>query len=71
MMQMLNGLFSRSVSAVLERVNMTIWNGTTIENAHSRYISLETLEVTRVMYQPHIEQHSRMSTTEVTVMTSE
>ena len=70
-MQMLKGLLRLSVSAVLERVNITIWNGTTMENAQSRYISLETVPVTRVMYQPHIEQHSRIRMTEVTVITSE
>ena len=68
---MLNGVLSFSVSAVLERVNITIWNGTTIENTQSRYIALEIMELTRVMYQPHIEQHSRISTTEVIVIVAE
>ena len=68
---MLNGVLSFSVSAVLERVNITIWNGTTIEKTHSKYIALEIAEVTRVMYQPHIEQHSRISSTEETVMIAE
>ena len=68
---MLNGVLSLSVSAVLERVNITIWNGTTIENTQSRYIALEIMELTRGMYQPHIEQHSRISTTEVIVIVAE
>ncbi len=49
---------------------MTIWNGTTMLNTHKPYISLESLPLTRVMYHAHMEQHSRISTTELTVMTS-
>ena len=71
MMQMLNGVFRLRMSAVLESVNMTIWNGTTMENAHSRYISLDTVELTRVMYQAHMEQHRMIRMTEVIVMISE
>ena len=29
------------------------------------------MELTRVMYQPHIEQHSKISTTEVIVIVAE
>ena len=48
---------------------MTIWNGTTMLNMHKPYISLESLPLTRVMNHEHMEQHSRISTTELTVMT--
>ena len=68
-MQMFQGVFSLRVSAVLERVNMTIWKGTTIENTMSRFINLLSLLFTRVRYQPVMEQHSRMRTTLETVMT--
>ena len=33
-MGMVQGVFSFRVSAVLLRVNMTIWKGTTMENTH-------------------------------------
>ena len=35
-MGMVHGVLSFRVSAVLERVNMTIWNGTTIEKTHRK-----------------------------------
>ena len=38
---------------------------------HGRYIALEMAEVTRVIYQPHIEQHSRISTTDEMVIIAE
>ena len=62
-MQMFQGVFSLRVSAVLDRVNMTIWKGTTIEKMMSRFMNLLSLLFTRVRYQPVIEQQSRMSTT--------
>ena len=69
MMQMFHGVFRLSWSAVLDRVNMTIWKGTTMENTISRFMNLLSLLFTRVRYQPVMEQHSRISTTLVTVMT--
>ena len=68
MMQMFHGVFSLRVSAGLDRVNMTIWNGTTMEKTMSRFMNLLSLLLTRVRYQPVMEQHSRMSTTLDTVM---
>ena len=32
-----SGLFNFSISASLDRVNITIWNGTIIENRHRKY----------------------------------
>ena len=40
-------------------------------NATDPADALEIAELTRVMYQPHIEQHSRISTTEVIVIVAE
>ena len=68
MMQMFQGVFSLRVSAVLDRVNMTIWKGTTIEKTMSRFMNLLSLLFTRVRYQPVIEQQSRMSATLVRVI---
>ena len=67
-MQMFQGVFSLRVSAVLDRVNMTIWKGTTIEKTMSRFMNLLSLLFTRVRYQPVIEQQSRMSATLVRVI---
>ena len=47
---------------------MTIWKGTTMENTISRFMNLLSLLFTRVRYQPVMEQHSRISTTLVTVI---
>jgi hypothetical protein len=33
-MGIVNGVFSRRLSAVLDSVNITIWKGTTIEKTH-------------------------------------
>ena len=49
-MQMFQGVFSLRVSAVLDRVNMTIWKGTTIEKTISRFIPLDSRLLTRVRY---------------------
>ena len=68
MMQMFQGLFSFSRSAVLDKVNMTIWKGTTMENTISKFMNLLSLLFTRVRYQPVMEQHSRISTTLVMVI---
>ena len=68
-MQMFQGVFSLRVSAVLDRVNMTIWKGTTMEKTISRFIPLDSRLCTRVRYQPHMEQHSKIRNTLVTVMT--
>mgnify|MGYP006981096776 CR=1 FL=1 len=51
-MQMFQGVFSLRVSAVLDRVNMTIWKGTTMEKTMSRFMNLLSLLFTRVRYQP-------------------
>ena len=63
MMQMFQGVFRLRVSAVLDRVNMTIWKGTTMEKTMSRFMNLLSLLFTRVRYQPVMEQHSRMRAT--------
>ena len=42
----------------LGEVNITIWNGTTIEHAEQIH-RLGNAELTRVMYQPHIRQHQQ------------
>ena len=68
-MQMFQGVFSFRVSAVLERVNITIWKGTTMENTISRFMNLLSLLFTRVRYQPVIEQHSKIKNTLLTVIT--
>ena len=68
MIQMLNGLLSFNVSAVFASVNITIWNGTTIENTHKKYIPFDSIESTLVIYQAHIEQHIMISATDVTVI---
>ena len=49
-------------------MNITIWKGTTMEKAHSRYRALVILFTTRVIYQANMEQKMRMASTEVTVM---
>ena len=58
------------LSAREDRVNMTIWKGTTMEKAHSRYSPLVTQLLTLVIYQANMEQKSRMAATELTVMNS-
>ena len=52
----------------LERVNITIWNGTTMENRHSMYMVFVSVLVTRLMYQAHMEVQSRITATENTVI---
>ena len=51
-----------------ERVNITIWNGTTIENTHRKYtILLKTLP-TREIYHAAMDVHRRISAEETIVM---
>ena len=48
---------------------MTIWNGTTIENTHMRYTSLQKRLFTRVMYHAAMDVQMSMSAVENTVIT--
>ena len=66
-----HGVFSDSVSAVLASVNMTIWNGTTIENTHTRYTMRQNRLFTREMYHAAMDVHTRISAVDSTVMISE
>jgi len=63
-----HGVFSFRMFAILERVNITIWNGTTMENRHSMYMVFVSVLVTRLMYQAHMEVQSRITATENTVI---
>jgi len=54
---------------VADRVNITIWKGTTMDSTNRKYSALLTTPFTRVMYQAHMEQHTRIRATEVRVMT--
>ncbi len=71
MKQILNGVLKPSLSAKPESVNMSIWKGTTMENTKRKYTALQKRLFTRTTYQAHMEQHTRISATEVTVMMSE
>ena len=50
-------------------MNISIWKGTTMENTNRKYTILVKKFSTRVMNHAHMEQHSRMATTEVMVIT--
>ena len=39
---------------------MTIWKGTTMENTHRKYTTLEAISSTREMYHAAMEVHSRI-----------
>ena len=65
---MVQGVFNFNLSAVWDRVNITIWNGTTMENANSKYIILLNALFTRVIYHAHMEQKSKIAATEVMVI---
>ena len=67
---MVQGVFSLSWSAVLDRVNITIWKGTTMENTHRKYSALQKGESTRAMYQAAMEVPMRMRAVDSTVMTT-
>ncbi len=64
------GVPRRSRSVTRERVNITIWKGTTMEKTHRRYKSLVAVLFTRVIYQANMEVQSRMTTTDPTVITT-
>ena len=75
MKQIVYGLLKRSpkmfnLSAVLDSVNITIWNGTTMENANRKYKPEDTNPFTLVIYQEHMEQRRRIATTDVNVITT-
>ena len=55
---------------MLERVNMTIWKGTTMEKAHRPYSSLVKRVWTRVMYQANMLQKMSIAKTLVTVIST-
>ena len=65
-----HGVFRPSISAILERVNMTIWNGTIMLNRNSRYRDFAVRLFTRTIHHAHMEVHSRMSSTAPTVTTT-
>ena len=67
-MMMPQGVESPRRSATSESVNMTIWNGTTMESTHRRYTPFVKRFATRVMNHAHIEQQMRITRTEPTVM---
>ena len=63
-----HGVLSFNISASLERVNMTIWNGTIMLNRNNVYSSFAAQLFTRTIHHAHIEVHTRISATEPTVM---
>ena len=65
------GLFSFNISASLDMVNMTIWNGTTIENTNRQYNVLLSLVLTLVIYHAVMEVKSTITRTEPTVMNAD
>lgn len=67
---MVQGVFRWRVLAVLDRVNMTIWKGTTMENTHRKYSALQNREFTRAIYQAAMEVHSRMRAVDRRVITT-
>lgn len=60
-----------SISAILDNVNITIWNGTIIENANRKYIPVVNVFFTLVIYHAHIEVHNTIKNTEPTVINKE
>ena len=56
------------MSASLDRVNMTIWNGTIMLNRNSVYRSLAAQLFTRTIHHAHIDVHTRINVTEPTVI---
>ncbi len=58
------------MSASLDSVNMTIWNGTIMLNRNRVYSSFAAQLLTRTIHHAHIDVHSRIRTTEPTVMSS-
>ena len=69
-MGMVKGVFRWSWSAVRDRVNMTIWKGTTMENTHRKYSALQNTEFTRAIYHAAMEVHTRIRAVDSTVMTT-
>ena len=69
-MGMVQGVFRWRVLAVLDRVNMTIWKGTTMENTHRKYSALQNREFTRAIYQAAMEVHSRIRAVDRMVITT-
>ena len=53
---------------MVARVNISIWKGTTMENTNRKYTSFVKMFSTRVIYQAHMEQNSKIAATEVTVI---
>ena len=66
---MVQGVFRRRVSAVLDRVNITIWKGTTMENTQAKYTMRQNRESTRAMYQAAMEVNSRIRPVDSRVIT--
>ena len=66
-----SGLLKCNMLANLDKVNITIWNGTIMENRQSIYIALVTFVCTRTIYHAHIEQHKIITSTEPTVINRE
>ena len=69
-MGMVQGVFSFSLSAVLDRVYITIWKGITMEKTHRKYSALQNREFTRAMYQAAMEVKSRIRKADIRVMTT-
>ncbi len=62
------GVRSPVRSATSDKVNITIWNGTTMVNTQNKYNSFVNLLFTRAIYHAHIEVHTRITRTEPTVI---
>ena len=65
------GLYKCNIFANFDNVNITIWNGTIIENKHRQYIPFENLEFTLEIYHAHIDVHKIIHATENTVINKE
>ena len=64
------GVLSLVRSATRDRVNITIWKGTTMENTQSRYRIFVNFVFTLVIYQAHMDVHTRITSTEPTVIST-
>ena len=55
----------------MDRVNITIWNGTIIENRHRKYSAVVKRFFTRLIYHAHMEVHRMITPTDSTVIKRE
>ena len=65
-----HGVFRPIMSASLESVNMTIWNGTIMLNRNSVYSRRAAQLFVRTIHQAHIDVHTMISRTAPTVTTT-